>query len=91
MHQIRFTICISAIIIMFLGYYYYQSFQKTKKEEAKRLQLLYADILYEENQKHQLKKKIKIDNQLNSDIKTKIIKIKVDVININFTLTELFN
>lgn len=76
---------------MILGSYFYYSFQKLKKVETKRLQLLYAEILLEKEVMQHFKKESKKTAGLNNSIEQKLLKIKVSIFNIDFSLSEIFN
>jgi len=78
------------ILVILVGYFYY-SFQKLRKVETERLQLLYAEILLEKEVAHQFKNVPKKGNKLNNPIEQKISKIKVAIFNIDFNLSEIFN
>ena len=48
------------------------------------------DILQEKNRNYRLKKQLEISEKKDNSIQIRIQKIKVGILNINFTLTELF-
>ena len=78
-------------ILVILGSYYYYSFQKMKKVKTERLQLLYAEILLEKEVMQHFKKESKKTAGLNNSIEQKLLKIKVSIFNIDFSLSEIFN
>ena len=78
-------------ILVILGSYFYVSFQKLRKLKIDRLQLLYTEISHEKEIAHQFKNVPKSINTLNNSIHQKILKIKVVIINIDFSLSEIFN
>ena len=78
-------------LIFILGGYFYVSFQKLKKIETERLQLLNSKILLEEQMAYQFKNVSKSTNILNNSIEQKLLKIKVAIFNIDFSLNEIFN
>lgn len=77
-------------IIFILGCYFYFSYQKLKEVEVKKLQFLQAEISSEKKVAHQLKNVPKEVEKLNNTTKIKLLKIKIDIFNTNFTLSELF-
>ena len=78
-------------LIFILGGYFYVSFQKLKKIETEKLQLLYTEILFEKDIAYQFKNKSKKTNSLNNSIEQKLLKIKLALFNIDFSLNEIFN
>lgn len=78
-------------VLVLFGMCFYVSFQKLKKNENKRLQHLYTEILLEEEMAHQFKNVSKRTSILNNSFEQKILKIKVAIINIDFSLNEIFN
>lgn len=89
MKQIVLIIILLCIILCFLGWYYLYTFQQLKKVESKKVRLLSATILSEKNRNYQLKKQLAISNKEITLIR-KLKTIKVDIVNIDFTLKELF-
>lgn len=77
-------------LLFILGGYCYASFQKLKRVEVKKTQLLYAEILSEKEVAHQLKNAPKKVEKFNNATQTKLLKIRVAVFNIDFSFNEIF-
>ncbi len=77
-----------AITILLMGYFYF-SFQKIKKAELERLKILSNEIDTEKNIEYQLKDTSKKIQRLNKSTQFKLLQIKIDIFNINFTLSEI--
>ncbi|MGY8909306.1 MAG: hypothetical protein ACKVIG_05495 [Flavobacteriales bacterium] len=78
-------------VLVLFGMCFYISFQKLKKNENERIQHLYTEILLEEQMAHQFKIVSERTNILNNSIEQKLLKIKVSIFNIDFSLSEIFN
>ena len=76
-------------LLFILGCYCYRSFQKLKKSEAVKLQLLSAEISSEKKVAYQLKNIPKEVQKLNNVTQNKILEIKVGVFNLDFSLNEI--
>ena len=72
---------------MILGFYV--SYQKLKKSDYRNLNLLSLELASEKKLANQLNKTPKKVKNLEISINQKIIKIKVELFNINFTLKEI--
>ena len=72
---------------MILGLYV--SYQKLKKSDYRNLNLLSLELASEKKLANQLNKTPKKVKNLEISINQKIIKIKVELFNINFTLKEI--
>ena len=76
------------IIVLLLGFYL--SYQKLKESEREHFKHLYLELDSEKKKAHQLKnitERIKI---INNSTQRKILQIKVDIFNIDFSLNEVF-
>lgn len=76
------------IFFLLLGLYF--SYQKLKNAEIENFNLLELELDSEKKKAHQLKnvsEKIKI---INNSTHLKLLKIRVDIFNIDFTLSEVF-
>lgn len=82
------TILFPLILILIIGLYI--SFQKLKNSENQALQLVYLDLDKEKNIKNQLKSTSEKITSLENSTQEKILKIKVGIFNIDFTLSEIF-
>lgn len=78
-------------ILVILGSYFYYSFQKLKIAETEKMQLLYEEISHEKEVAHQYKNESKEINRLRISIQQKISTIKVAIINMDFSFSEIFN
>lgn len=77
-------------IIFFLLLGFYLSYQKLKNSEIENFNLLKLELDSEKKKAHQLKnvpERIKI---INNSTHLKLLKIRVDIFNIDFTLSEVF-
>jgi hypothetical protein len=77
-------------LLFILGCYFYSSLRRLKEAETKKLNLLYAEITSEKEVAHQLNKTPKEIEKINNSIHNKLLKIKVDVFNLDYSLTEIF-
>lgn len=67
------------------------SYSKLKQKEILRLQRVYQEINFEKGIKEKLKY-VKIEtSRTESKIQEKLVKIKIDIFNLNFTLNEIFH
>ncbi len=73
---------------MVLGFYI--SYQKLKKSENQNLNLLYLELASEKKMANQLKSVPNKIQKLDYYTQNKLRKIKIDILNINFTLSEIF-
>lgn len=77
-------------LLFILGLYFNYSFQKIKEVETKKLQFLFDEIKIEKNVSHQLKNVPKEAEKLNKSTQNKILKIKINIFNTCFSLSEIF-
>ncbi len=82
-----FLLLLKVVLII----YFVINHQKLKAVETNRLNLLYAEYKAEKNKAIKLKKTPKQIQLLKKNTHQKILKIKIDVVNIRFTLNEIFN
>ena len=76
-------------LLFILGVYCYTSFQKLKKAEAIKLQLLYIELDSEKVLSEKLKLTSKKVKKRDSTLYQKLLKIKIGIFNVDFTLSEL--
>lgn len=76
-------------LLFILGGYYYRSFQNLKSSESRKTALLLAEISSEKEVAYQLKSVSKETQKLNNATQEKLLKIKVGVFNIDFSLGEI--
>jgi hypothetical protein len=77
-------------IIIFLLLRLYNSYQKLKKSETENLNLLKMELDSEKKKANQLKNISEKIKKTNNSTHLKLLKIRVDIFNIDFTLSEVF-
>lgn len=75
--------------LIILGSSFYYSFQKLKEVETKKIKLLYAEISSEKKVAFQLENVPKVVEKINNATQNKLLKIKVAIFNVDFTLNEI--
>lgn len=85
--EITYFLC--PLLFVLVAYFYY-NFLKLKKYSSTQIEVLSEEISVENKVANQLKNNSKKIAQLNLDTHLKCFKIKVHIINISFTLKELF-
>lgn len=78
------------LFVIGLIIYFTINYQRIKVIEADRLKFLHAEIEVEKKASKQLEKAPQEIQLLNKNTHLKFQKIKVDVLDINFTLSEIF-
>lgn len=76
---------------MLLSVYFYTTHQTLKKAKNDQLQLLYSEIKSEKHNKLQLNNVQKEVEEFQKKTQTKIKTIKINILNISFTLDEIFS
>lgn len=76
------------LITLIVGWFYF-SHQKTKVSNTKKLNLLHLELIFEKNKANQLKSVPKKVQELDNITHKKLQKIKVDIINIHFSLSKI--
>ncbi len=76
---------------MLLSIYFYTTHQTLKKVKNDQLQLLYSEIKSEKHNKLQLNNVQKEVEEFQKKTQTKIKTIKINILNISFTLDEIFS
>ena len=77
-------------LISIIGIWFYVSFQKLKQTDTKNLNLLCLELASEKKTANLLKNTSKKVELLSNSTHKKLQKIKVDILNIDFTLSEIF-
>lgn len=88
---LQFYLFILTPILFVLGFWCYYDFKKFKLKESEKLRVLFLDLEAEKNRKICLE--IKSESILNTtnDMNKKLLIIKIDIFNLNFSLHEIFN
>ncbi|MFY9241617.1 MAG: hypothetical protein WAO74_01170 [Polaribacter sp.] len=76
-------------LLFILGVYFYYTFKKFKEVDSKKLALLYAEIALEKRIALELQDAPKIIEKLEYSFHNKLQKIKVAVLDVNFSLKEI--
>lgn len=79
-----------ALILVVLVLWFSFTYHQIKSTEEKKINFLYAELSSEKEIYNQLKNADVEVKRIEKNIKIKLIKIKVNVFNINFTLSEIF-
>ncbi|MGK0414278.1 MAG: hypothetical protein ACJA1B_002501 [Polaribacter sp.] len=77
----------SVLLILF---WFSKKYQYLKYQETKRLELLYVELASEKKIAIRLKNTPKKVQELDRSIQKKLLKIRVNIFNIDFTLSEFF-
>ena len=87
--NIKEILIILVPISLILVYWYYHVYQNFKKKETKKLQLLNLEFASEKELFKALQNSSKKLKKLESKTQYKLLKIKVDILNIDFSLKEI--
>lgn len=78
-------------ITLMMVLWFYKNYQLLKVEETKKLQLLCLELASEKNIFIALQNSSEEINTIENKTQHKLLKIKVDLLNIDFTLKEIFS
>ncbi len=90
-YQLFTIILFSTIVIIILLVGFIISYNRLKKNKNNQLQYLNLALKLENKKANQLTKKAILVNENNSAIQVKLVVIKNSILNISFTIDEIFN
>ena len=89
-NTLQFYLFILTPILFVIGFWCYYDFKSFKEKENSELNTLYCDLEAEKQLKERLKKTPDEIYNIEKNIHQKILKIKIDIFNLNFSIKEVF-
>ncbi|MFC4267396.1 hypothetical protein [Polaribacter marinivivus] len=88
---LQFYLFILTPILFVIGIWCYYDFKKFKLKESEKLSVLFLNLEAEKKRKLFLETKSESILNTRNDINKKLLKIKIDIFILNFSLHEIFN
>ena len=79
------------IFLSGLIFLFYSSFEKLKKSESKKLNAIYTELELEKTISRKLKIVPSKVEKIENETRKRFMKIRVDILNIDFTISEILN
>ena len=89
-NTLQFYLFILTPILFALGFWCYYDFKKNKLKESEKINALFLDLELEKKRKIYLDTKSGIVLNTSKEINKKLLKIKIDIFNLNFSIKEVF-